>query len=57
MLARLFWKFTTPRKLRRQTLALLVAWLAVAAAYQDGWFGDPDPVTPRVPSVVSPYEP
>lgn len=40
MLSRLLWRITTPRALRRRTLAVLVAWLAVASAHQHGMFGE-----------------
>lgn len=40
MLSRILWRVTTPRALRRRALILLLAWLLVALAYQDGYLGD-----------------
>lgn len=36
MLSRLFWRMITPHQLRRGTLIVLLAWLMVAVAYQNG---------------------
>jgi hypothetical protein len=33
---RLLWRLTTPRRLRRNTLIILLAWTAVAFANQNG---------------------
>ncbi len=43
------WRLTTPRRLRRWTLALLVAWLVTAVAYHNG---DLSPATRELPIVV-----
>lgn len=52
-MGRILWRLTTPRALRRRTLAVLLAWLAVAVAHQDGVFGDGAPPASRLPVDVS----
>ena len=37
---RLLWRLTTPRRLRRNTLIILLAWTAVAFANQNGMIPD-----------------
>lgn len=37
---RLLWIFTTPRRLRRNSLVLLLIWLGIAVAHQHGVFSD-----------------
>jgi hypothetical protein len=46
---RLLWRLTTPRRLRRNTLIVLLAWTAVAFAHQNGLLPELDPA----PSVIS----
>lgn len=53
---RLIWHLTTPRKLRRNTLLLLIVWTAVAFAHHDGLFEQarnnlPDPSQWHPPTI------
>lgn len=52
-MGRILWRLTTPHALRRRTLAVLVAWLAVAVAHQNGMLGGEDPSTSQLPADVS----
>ena len=50
-MSRLLWWLITPRQLRRSGFIVLLAWLAVAFAYQDGTVPrHPAPV--QLPSLV-----
>lgn len=55
-MTRILWLITTPRALRRRTLAALLAWIAVASAHQHGMFAGPDPVAGRLPTPAVPAE-
>lgn len=44
------WRLTTPRRLRRWTLALLVAWLVTAVSYQHGDLSPTD--SGELPAVI-----
>ena len=42
MFSRLLWRVVTPRQIRRASLLVLLAWFAVALAYQNGFLPQPD---------------
>lgn len=58
---RLLWIFTTPRRLRRNSLIVLLIWLGIAMAHQEGvfdgapWQG-PAHVVPTAP-LLAPHTP
>ena len=46
---RLLWRLTTPRRLRRNTLIVLLAWTAVSFADQNGMLPGPGGSSPSRP--------
>lgn len=48
MLGRLLWRLITPRQLRKGTLIVLLAWLMIALAYQNGVIPRADDARPPV---------
>lgn len=58
---RLLWLFTTPRRLRRNALIVLLIWLGIAMAHQHGVFDDtrwqvPTSAVPAAP-LLAPHTP
>ncbi|KMV17654.1 hypothetical protein ACT17_15390 [Mycolicibacterium conceptionense] len=51
---KLLWYFTTPRKLRRNTLIVLLVWTAIALAHYNGVFTQ---IGDEVTSVTDRYGP
>ncbi len=51
---KLLWMFTTPRRLRRNALVLLLIWTAVAIVHYDGTFEDIDQHLPRTAIPTAP---